>query len=80
MASHSPKQQTAERELKTSGGAHAVSAELRRKRIAEAAYYLSQRRAAAGADADDVQDWLEAERTIDEQIAAASSRHHHGSS
>jgi hypothetical protein len=48
--------------------------------IAQAAYYRSQRRAAAGEFADDIQDWLDSEKSIDEEIAAAAAHapHSHG--
>lgn len=81
MSTDSRKRPSAERGAQAQAGApeaSAVPAQLRRSRIAEAAYYLSQRRAARGAAADDLQDWLEAERAIDQQIAAPQSHHHHG--
>ena len=55
-----------------------VSAEERRAMIAETAYYLSQRRIAAGSLADEVTDWLEAERAVDQRIAPTSPVHQHG--
>ena len=58
---------------------HPLSIEERHKRIAETAYFLSQQRAAEGASIDDVAIWLEAERSIDQQVAASSrAGHQHG--
>lgn len=42
-----------------------VSNQDRHRHIAEAAYFLSARRRAAGKLPDDLLDWLEAERAID---------------
>jgi hypothetical protein len=81
MANQSPKDRSVKREPQAGGSAPEVSvasAEVRRTRIAEAAYHLSKQRAEAGAPADAVQDWLEAERTVDQQITAvAQSPHQH---
>lgn len=62
----------------TAPQASQVSAEERRTMIAEAAYYLNQRRIAAGELADEVADWLQAEQAIDERIPPASPVHQHG--
>ena len=43
-----------------------VSAELRQQMIAEAAYYLAEKRSFQGGDP--VNDWLEAERIIDQAL------------
>ena len=48
-----------------------VSAEQRRRMIAEAAYYKALTRELEGSG-DPVADWLEAEREIDEKLAAAT--------
>ena len=48
-----------------------VSADARRVMIAEAAYYLAQRRGFAGGN--EVEDWLLAERQIDAALSAEAS-------
>lgn len=48
-----------------------ISAEQRRRMIAEAAYYKALTRQLEGSG-DAVADWLEAEREIDEKLAAAA--------
>lgn len=84
MARHSSKRQSLERQshgdLSVPEGSE-ISAEARRAMIAEAAYYLSEQRAAAGLFSDEMRDWLDAERTIDQQIAPVlPARHQHGQS
>jgi len=82
MASNSSKRRAVERQSQQSVSTSEtpeISPEARRAKIAEAAYFRSQQRAAAGAIADDIQDWLDAEKDIDQQIAAAPHAHHrHG--
>jgi hypothetical protein len=81
MASHSSKQQTVERRPHSGRSAPEISAEARRAMIAEAAYYLSQQRAAAGSLSDEIRDWLDAEEAIDQRVAPAPpARHQHGQS
>ena len=80
MATNSSKRR-ASHEQPSAGAApqpSTVSAEQRRAMIAEAAYYLNQRRIAAGELADEVADWLQAEQAIDQRITPFSSVHQHG--
>lgn len=83
MASHS-KRRTVERQPQaglSAPEAPEISAEARRAMIAEAAYYLSQQRAAAGSLSDEIRDWLDAEEAIDQRVALAPpARHQHGRS
>jgi hypothetical protein len=46
-----------------------VSADQRQTMIAEAAYYLAERRSFQGDEEDRIRDWLEAETQIDEFLA-----------
>lgn len=57
-----------------------VSVEERCAMIAEAAYYKSQQRIAAGDPVNELTDWLEAEQEIDQRITSASPTHQHGKS
>ena len=81
MAANTSRQRDT-RKSQTGGNARKApetSLEERRARIAETAYFLAQRRAAEGAAAPDIDNWLEAERVIDDEIEAASHVHHqHG--
>lgn len=53
------------------------SEERRREWIATAAYFLGERRARAGELPDELRDWLEAEREIDQRFAEVRG-HVHG--
>ncbi len=57
-----------------------VSAAERREMIAVAAYYQSQRRIDAGEAADEIEDWLQAEKAVDQAIARSPPAHQHGRS
>ncbi len=50
-----------------------VSADEREKMIAEAAYYLGEQRGFEGGDEAMTQDWLQAERQIDDSLGQALS-------
>lgn len=52
-----------------SGKAKPVSPGERQGMIAEAAYYLSERRGFTGNDEDQINDWLDAEQQIDAVLA-----------
>lgn len=58
--------------------AKALSEQQRYEQIAEAAYFLSERRRADGEQPDALLDWLEAERIIDLQPATLPVGHTHG--
>lgn len=64
-------QQTAAEAPRVPAPQAGVSAEQRRRMIAEAAYYKALTRELEGSG-DAVADWLEAEREIDEKLAAAA--------
>ncbi len=53
--------------------AHSVSADEREQMIAEAAYYLGEQRGFEGGEEAMTQDWLQAERQIDEHLGQALS-------
>ncbi len=53
--------------------AHSVSTEERERMIAEAAYYLGEKRCFEGGEEAMTQDWLQAERQIDEFLGQAIS-------
>lgn len=48
----------------------------RHARIAEAAFFLSERRRAAGEPPDELLDWLEAERAIDPDVTLPRGHDH----
>lgn len=64
-------QSALEATVKAADPKKAISDELRAEWIAEAAYFIAQRRGFAGGSADD--DWREAEKEIDQMLA--STRH-----
>ena len=67
-------------ETEHSSPAPPVSPEARREMIAVAAYYYSQRRIAAGEVANEIRDWLEAEKAVEQAIGEFAPVHQHGQS
>ncbi len=59
--------------LESAGRAGPPDVEMHHKMIAEAAYFLAQRRAFAGNHA--TEDWLEAEDQVNAMLAAINARH-----